>query len=267
MYEPTQIRRKAKAEADALVIMETARFSQTEIALRAEERRLNVQERRQKNVEAITAEAARLLPPVVSEAPVEPDWAARFFAECEDIGNAQMQSVWAKLLAGEVARPNSFSVRTLGIVKNLTTRDAETFNLLCKHSFRNALSGDVYPLVGIPNSKFWDDLGLDFEPFNRLSEAGLISRHALGIRFPNVTEAYFLGDKRSFLVRLEKPGDIKLGDINLTAAGLELSKICEWEISNERFESLVSSYKDPYKAIEIKLTEVDGSWSAEEMTG
>ena len=41
--------------------------------------------------------------------------------------NLEMQLIWAQLLAGEVAEPGTFSLRTLQLVRNLQESDARLF--------------------------------------------------------------------------------------------------------------------------------------------
>jgi len=50
-----------------------------------------------------------------------------------------MQILWGKILAEEVKNPNSFSLRTLSILKNISNTDAKIFQkavaLSSKYSF------------------------------------------------------------------------------------------------------------------------------------
>jgi hypothetical protein len=130
-YAPTHVRRMAKAEADAKMILAKGDAAASDFEVRAAERVRNRELRRQKNIEAVTQKALHVLPPTVSKDPVDPDWIAEFFEKCQDVSNEEMHRVWASLLAGEVARPGTFSVRTLGVVKTLRQADAERFNRLC----------------------------------------------------------------------------------------------------------------------------------------
>lgn len=63
----------------------------------------------------------------VSKKPVDKDWILRFFNSIEDISNEEMQKIWGKVLAGEIKKPNTFSLRTLEILKNLTQEEAQSF--------------------------------------------------------------------------------------------------------------------------------------------
>ena len=87
------------------------------------------EQKRQKNIEAVTQKAAEDLESesVVSDEPVNEDWTTRFFDYAEDISSEEMQGLWGKILAGEIKKPKSYSIRTLDILRNLSTEEAEIF--------------------------------------------------------------------------------------------------------------------------------------------
>ena len=84
-------------------------------------------------MEAIILKALKELPEVVPEEMPEEDWVHRFFGDCEDVGDEEMQSLWAQILAGEVAQPGTFSKRTLGFVKQLSKKEAEKITQFFAH--------------------------------------------------------------------------------------------------------------------------------------
>ena len=55
------------------------------------------------------------------------DWFLRFFESVGAISNEDMQSLWAKILNGEVQNPGTFSFRSLETMKNLSMLEAKTF--------------------------------------------------------------------------------------------------------------------------------------------
>ena len=63
----------------------------------------------------------------VSDKPVNTDWTNRFFSIVEDISDETLQDIWGHILAGEVKCPNSFSLRTLDLLRNITKEEAELF--------------------------------------------------------------------------------------------------------------------------------------------
>ena len=85
----------------------------------------------------------------VSNEPVNTDWTNRFFSIVEDISDETLQDIWGRILAGEVKQPNSFSLRTLDLLRNVTKEEAELFvkaskyyvekNFICKEEFALSL--------------------------------------------------------------------------------------------------------------------------------
>lgn len=140
--EPIHLRRKGQAEID-VAVAETRGMAeiavlclQNKLAIqdiqdRADERVRKREAKRQSNIEAITAQAVQELPGEVSEKPVDEDWISQFFNYCQDVSNDQMQSIWARLLAGEVAMPGSFSLRTTSLVRGMSKNDANMFTRFC----------------------------------------------------------------------------------------------------------------------------------------
>ena len=84
-------------------------------------------EKRMANIQSIVGQAIEQMPEQVPDTPVDHDWTARFFDNAKDVSNEEMQKLWAKLLAGEVERPGSASLRTLSILREMTQKEAELF--------------------------------------------------------------------------------------------------------------------------------------------
>lgn len=91
-------------------------------------------ERRQKNVECVIVGAIDFPEDTVSDEPVSVDWLAQLIENCQDVSDAEMQSIWSRILAGEVAQPGRFSLRTLHALKMLRKDDARLFTEYCAFS-------------------------------------------------------------------------------------------------------------------------------------
>jgi hypothetical protein len=61
----------------------------------------------------------------VSTEPVDKDWMNRFLDIAEDVSDNEMQELWARVLAGEIKHPKSYSLRTLDVLKNISKEEAE----------------------------------------------------------------------------------------------------------------------------------------------
>ncbi|MDI3288057.1 DUF2806 domain-containing protein [Polyangium sp. 15x6] len=91
-----------------------------------------IEQKRLRNIKQVTHEAVNVLKTLpehheVAEQPVDPDWTARFFDDVKDVSNEDMQKLWGKLLAGEIVQPGRFSLRTLEVLRNLTSAEAQLF--------------------------------------------------------------------------------------------------------------------------------------------
>lgn len=87
------------------------------------------EQKRQHNIVSVTLDAAANLgDKVVSNHPVDPDWTARFFDNVQDVSANDMKKLWSKILSGEVECPGRTSLRTLDVLRNMTSKDAQVFN-------------------------------------------------------------------------------------------------------------------------------------------
>jgi len=247
VFEPHAIRRRARAEADAALIRAEAVVRGNELALKAAHRLLDIEERRQKNIEAVAEKAKAALPLTVSTEPVDPDWAVRFFNHAQDVGNEHMQLLWAKLLAGEVAKPGSFSPRTLRVVSDLTSREADLFETLC--SIRTNVEGERSPVLFYWTSPPHSLPSLDWEAIQELDAAGLVHDHFAGFQLeptqgPVVIEA---AGGMAFRLAPAVPGvavSLMLGQVSFTPAGAELSQLARWLWNPEHMRAVVEQWKE-----------------------
>lgn len=145
IYEPTAIRRRARAEADSTVIRATAEAEAAEILDRARARIAAREVRRQRNLEAIVTKAIPQLPETGSGAPLDEDWVAEFANASQDTSDEHLQSLWARILAGETASPGRFSRRTLQSVRVLSKIEADLFTRFC--SFVWLINDDAYHVI------------------------------------------------------------------------------------------------------------------------
>ena len=130
---------------------------------------------RQSNLERITQYAAEDIDETekIGHERPDSDWTARFFRIAEDINTEQMQTLWGKVLSGEVKHPGSFSLRTLDILKNISQNEAETFVRVGKIAF---LSGGKAFIPNFDSGKFLEShFGLGFLDLLVLREIGLLA--------------------------------------------------------------------------------------------
>jgi hypothetical protein len=257
---PDRIRAKAQAQSDAAVVFAEGRAEIQEIEARTIERLRKREMRRQHNIENITLKAVHALPPPeeLSGEPVSEDWTSRFFEECEDISDEQMQVLWARILAGEVKVPGTFALRTLSAVRNLTTTDAELFTKLCQVVWYIPGAGLV-PVVQDTRMKLLLEAGITFAQLLHLSSIGLIEfshMTAFGLH-GRLTEVsvFYCGREHKLKSDGGAERTFEFGHVLFTAVGRELVQIAEAPgIEDFRTEVLRKWAESGWKEMEVETT-------------
>lgn len=227
LYEPKRIVRKAEAEATAAKIAAVANLEVSDMQVRALQRILNAESRKQKNIEKITAQAVATLPNHAKPETLDEDWVANFFNKCENVSDEQMQSLWAKILSGEATQPDTYSKRTIELVSTLDKKDAALFTSLCQFVW---LFG-TKPTLMVLNYRdgLLANAGMTFTSFLHLDDIGLI-------HFDVSTKFKKEGNGKQWMLTyfgrrtlIEFPSDagneIVYGNVSLTTVGAELFSI------------------------------------------
>ncbi len=187
VYRPKAIRKDADAKAYEIEIIERAKSKalaegkeiEADTYDRIQERILNKEIKRQNNIDNVSQIAAAQLSQeqTVSSEPVNDDWTTRFFNIVEDVADEEMQNLWGKILAGEVKQPQSYSLRTLELLKNLSKRDAECFMKYANLAFT---SNGVSFMLNFANQKLLEEkYKTNFAERLLLEELGLITANSL----------------------------------------------------------------------------------------
>lgn len=226
-FRPYQIRRVAKAEADAQIIEAQSQIEITDLQRRALVRFLGEEARKQDNMEKITQKALPHLNESSKPDNIEDDWIVNFFDKCRLVSNEEMQSLWAKVLAGEANTPGSFSKRTVNMLGSLDKTDALLFTSLCGFCWQ---IGDMVPLVFDEREIIYNDQGINFDALTHLDSIGLINFGVASsfsrLKLPKRLNVFYQGIVSILEFQQEKENSLAIGKVLLTAAGQELAAIC-----------------------------------------
>ena len=246
LFEPRRIRRRAKARAAADVMRMKGKIAAAELAERAAHRAQVREVNRQRNLEAIIGRAIPQLPANVDTTPVDPDWTSAFIDCAQDVSDEEMQSLWARILAGEVAEPGSFSRRTLAAVRVMSKVDAGRFTRFC--SFLWWINGSGV-CVQEPNSEdLFTRADVTYGHQLLLRVTGLITDEGVGVgsrvyQFETDKEYtldYFGTEIKSRLVGTTRSF---LQVAPLTPVGAELAPISGATRNEEYFKRCVSYFR------------------------
>lgn len=197
---------------------------------RIQERLIFKETKRQQNLDYINYIAAEQLAQEdsVSEEPVDDDWINRFFNNAQDISNEEMQGLWGRILAGEVKRPKSYSLRTLELLKNLSKNEAQTF---MKFASLAIFANGVSFILNFKGEKLLEnEYKLNFSHRLLLEELGFLTANDLEFRIlankDQRAQMYFVIGNA--IVSLEKPAnqpEQKLQVLVFTKIGQELLEL------------------------------------------
>lgn len=237
LYEPKRIIKKAEAEAEAKKIETIAGIELSDIQQRGIERLVYQEAKKQENLEVITAEAIRQLPPHANAGDLEEDWLVHFFDKCDKVSDKQMQSLWSRLLVGEATAPGSYSKRTVNIVASMNKEDADLFTNLCTFMWHTE-----QPTLFIYDysDNVYKDNGVYFGVFKHLDAIGLISfefssGYMLRLNGKEISMSYF--DKNVHLeFDKDEENSLDTGTVLFTQSGEELSNLCGAQASPEYFK-------------------------------
>lgn len=275
VYEPTHKKRMAKATAEEIQIIanecqKNLQFPITydkgqvsvstnqqfvELAQRAVLRTLNQEMNKQQNIESIVhfAEENLKQETKVSEEPVSQTWLSNFFEFSGHIEEEDLQKIWGKLLAGEIKQPNSYSLRTLNTLKNMTSNEARIFQSLS--SF--VVMGEEKGFLPYDN-KLHTKYDIEYENILLLDDCGLINSQGetncvFSFKPNNVEQLY----NNNFVAELHKKNcvdtDVQLDVYPLTSAGRELFNIVSKDSNLNFFKDIIKKIEQGNKNISVYI--------------
>ena len=283
----------AKGEADSLRIIAEAQSEarkslisqnlsitgELEIANTIEQRIQFQEEKRQRNIESVVAQAAlQLGDKVVVDSKADLDWTARFFNDVQDVSSEDMQLLWAKVLAGEVERTGSMSIRTLGILKNIDQATASLFKRFCSACLflspdgKVVIDARVCSLEGSAASNSLQSYGLSFSALNVLNEHGLIipdynswMGYKLSIRTAIDSKSMsllipFKFQNRHWIFdptnKRDSSKEFKISGVALNRSGIELARVVELE-PMDKYAQELDNY---FQKNNLQMTETNMSY-------
>lgn len=261
LYEPTHIKRMAKARAMEIKTISSAvqdselpiQYNNDQLAIdtstkefleRTERRMMFLEAKKQKNIEDIVSEAYNNLETEkeVSEKPVQEEWINRFFNIVGEISSDDLKTIWSKILSEEIKEPGKCSIRTLENLRNISREEAEIFKKISNYiiEYRN-----VYYL---PNEdELLKSININYGEILKLSEAQMINSSAMVkaiLTFDeNTKENYLIYNNYIVICKKENKSVENLSAFNLTETGINIFKILSTDFDKDYFESYLKIVK------------------------
>ncbi|MCG3885857.1 DUF2806 domain-containing protein [Photobacterium leiognathi] len=183
--------------------------------------------------------------------PVDPDWFTRWRDNAEKVSNNYLQTLWAKVLAGEVTTPGTYSLRTLDLLKSLSKNEAELISKLGEFIIDGRVIKGVKGLRGLGNDsetveKIMTEKGLHFSNLLYLQEIGIIS----GVDSMGLTVEYSSLDPSSFVraftskssglvaIHADPNKNIVFNALHSTRLGREIFNLADFDTDKEYLKAI-----------------------------
>lgn len=194
------------------------------------------------------------------ETTIDQDWLNNFECEASEKSTEEMQMLFGKILAGEIKRPQSFSIKTIRLISQLDSRVATTFRTLCSLSVSLALPSHslldvrVCSLGGNAARNSLQSYGLNFEHLNILQEYGFVISdynsyidYGMCIAHDNRVGFPFVFEGKQYGLVTKPDGspvhELRITGVALTKAGRELFPIVEIS-PNQRYAEALREFFD-----------------------
>jgi len=195
--------------------------------------------RKQQNLEAIIQRAMQYCASDEISDRADADWFANFLELAENVGNKTMQDLWAKILAGEVCAPASFSIKSLKAFRTMSIHEAKLFAKACSLAVKDS-SRKNYRIISSASQTpglFHLFSGKPFHPLNLasfgLSYAELMTLADNHLIFLQETETtpYKRGEELKFdyngqpLTLIAQKNNCLISFYKFTPVGVELARL------------------------------------------
>ncbi len=178
---------------------------------------------------------------------ISEDWLNAFEREAVDMSSEHMQRLFGKILAGEMKRPKSYSIRTVKLMAQLDNHAAGLFRVLCSMACTLQIGPTVADArvldLGQPaGQNGLQNFGLGFSELNILFEYGLIindfgsvmgygasvvQHHTVPVPIRYANRRFGLLSKNGTAVTPEQLTSFRLSGVQLSQAGKELLGIVD----------------------------------------
>lgn len=155
---------------------------------------------------------------------LDPDWATAFYDSAKDSSDEEIQVLWGKILAGEIAHHGKFYKRTLSILKNMESEEAKHFVELVPL----LITKETVPEFIFQNNEFFQ-----YNDLQTLMDCGIVNSSDGLYTYTGLDQVKLPGFKL-----VSKNNDVKelqLEGFALTDAGLQLSQLIECNYADENY--------------------------------
>lgn len=209
--------------------------------------------------------------------PVDDDWLNVFEAEASQMSSDHAQRIFARILAGEIKQPSTFSKKTLKLMSQLDNHAAEIFSRACSIAVFQRFAGKIVDarVVGLGSigNNSLQPYGLSYPECTLLQEYGLVVSDLSGYKdyqgsiLAGGAVSNSFGYQNSEWILVPKGDGIRaefhLEGMRFSASGSELLPIVEIRPNENYTAKLKEHFEQRGMTITKAIRQGDGSWRME----
>ena len=209
-------------------------------------------QRKQKNIEAIMEKTYGFCASKTIDKRTDLDWFNRFIALAEDVGNNTMQDLWAKILAGELSRPGSYSLKALKVFRDMSIVDAKLLAKACSLAVKDQSRKNIRIITGsYQQPGLFNFFSKERQQYVNLSSHGLNYADLLSLAdnhliFLQESESSMMAASESVnfsynglpLKLTSKKANVSVQFYKFTAIGTELAHLIADKVNDDFFSHL-----------------------------
>ncbi|MEH6384022.1 MAG: TIGR03899 family protein [Colwellia sp.] len=220
--------------------------------------------RKQENLEAIIKRSINYCSATEFANKADADWFSTFTELAEDVSNTTMQNLWAKILAGEISQPGSFSTKTLKIFRAMSITEAKLLAKACSLAVTEPAKRNIRIISGAYQTpslfNFFSknrEQNIPFSQFS-LSYADLLILADNHLVFIQETESTPMDKSEVFtfnfngrpLTLVAKKSSCVLKFYKFTPVGSELARLISDNVDDAYLQHLKSAINESFSVVE-----------------
>ncbi|NIA89190.1 DUF2806 domain-containing protein [Rahnella aceris] len=178
---------------------------------------------------------------------IEDDWLLRWRDNAAATSSEQLQSLWGKVLAGEVKTPGLFSLRTLDFIKNLSQKEAIEIERLFSYVMVNYL----FKTKGHGLNSEFESEELDFDFLSKMQHLGIVTgTDGLGlsttfksVKAESFSVYFFYDNKVMEIFDEDQSKKLEFSVVLLTELGKQLYSLSSTLINSQYLNNVIASVK------------------------
>ncbi len=179
------------------------------------------------------------------------DWLLRWRECAAGVSSEDLQTLWGKVLAGEVKNPGRYSLRTLEFLRNLSQDEAKAIEKVSPFVVNDVIFRDAKALL--------ESAGVTFSLLLVLQELGIVSgAEALGLEItwpsllPDRFQQALVSYGRILLVTHADPAKtLKIQIYQLTGLGRQILRLGTFQANDAYLRALGTTIKEQGFAVQI----------------